>query len=150
MTSPLSPPPVELDAEAGRAIAEAMRQVAALEGNHPRELALIAEFERELPGEAVSEIRFDALHSPELRATFVHSVVLVAFADGSFSQAEGDLIRSWLPMLGMSDADLADATRQVASVLLSSFAGVRQYRDQIVSVGRDLGLEDQAIDSILG
>jgi len=27
---------------------------------------------------------------------------------------------------------------------------VRQYRDQIVSVGRDLGLEDQAIDSILG
>ena len=141
---------VELDAAAAHAIAAAMREVAGVDGRHPEEEALIAEFEADLPGDRASAVDFTALTEPAARTAFLRSVVLVAFADGQLSDAERDLIRSYVSQLGMPETALTAAVTHVASVLLTRFAGVKIYRDQVIDIGTGLGLDKATIERLLG
>ncbi len=138
----------ELDAAAAHTVAAGMRAVARVDGAHPREEALIDAFEAELPA-GDSTVDFSTLSSPEAKEAFLKSCVLVAFADGALSDGELELLRSYASSLGLSDNDLTRATRDVASALLSQFAGVQVYRDQVVEIGKQLGLDESTISSAI-
>ena len=140
---------VEVGQAAGHAIAGAMRVVARADGMHPREEALILEFEKSLGSEPTGAVDLSAIDSPELQEVFLKSLVLVAFADGAISNEESQVIHDYANRLGLSSKEVARAIADVASVLLSNLAGVRVYREQVVSLGRAMGLDEFTIRSVL-
>ena len=141
---------VELSARAAHTIAAAMRLVAEVDGNHPQEMALIAQFEGGLPEGGEGALDLDALDTPELREAFLRSLLLLALADNEVSDGEGALIRDLARQAGLSDDDVGRVQREIATVMLSMFQGVHVFRDRAVSLGRQLGLDDESIGRILG
>jgi tellurite resistance protein len=140
---------IEVNPAAAHTIAAAMRVVARADGNHPREEELIDAFEGEIPGEPTGEIDLAVIDSPELQEAFLWSLVLVAFADGAVSDAEGQVIHDYAQRLGLSSKEVARAVADVAAVLLSNLAGVRIYREQVVALGRKMGLDEHTVQSVL-
>ena len=140
---------IEVDERAAHTIAAAMRVVAQADGGHPRELELIRSFEDELPTDPTGEIDLSTIHSAELREAFLWSLVLVAFADGRVSDEEGQVIHDYANRLGMGTKEVAKAVSDVAAVLLSNLAGVRIYREQVLALGRKMGLDEHTIQSVL-
>ena len=152
--SPLIQPPsflqgeVDLDASAVHTFAAAMREVAACDGDHPRELELIDAFESQVPGPAGS-VDLATLTTPAHREAFVKSLVLVAFADGQVTEAERTIIARYADQLELDADTRTKAWTEVASALLSVFSGVRTYRSQVVALGESMGLDRTTIDGIL-
>ncbi len=149
----LSPPDlmagtVDLDAAAAHTIAAAMRAVARCDGEHPRELALIDAFESELPAGG-GALDLGAITGAGAREAFLKSVVLVAYADGRVTTRERELIAGYAAELGVSDAELTAVWTDIASSLLSTFSGVRAYRDEVVSLGRSMGLDEATVAAAL-
>ena len=140
---------VELDAAAAHTIASAMREVAMCDGAHHRELELIDTFESQVPGTAAG-VDLTTLTTPEHQEVFLKSIVLVAFADGQVSDAERALVESYADALGVSTDVRARAWTDVASSLLSVFAGIRNFRSQVVQLGENMGLDRETIDRVLG
>lgn len=140
---------IEVDERAAHTIAAAMRVVAHADGEHPREIELIAAFEDELPGDPTGEIDLSTIHTPELREAFLWSLVLVAFADGRVSDEEGQVIHDYAQRLGMGGKEVARAVADVATMLLSNLSGVRIYREQVLALGRKMGLDEHTVQSIL-
>ncbi len=139
---------VELSAEAAHVVAAGMRAVAQADGNHPREEALIDAFEADLPPGS-AELDLSLLDTLALKEAFLKSCVLVAFADGRISEAELTVLRGFLQELALGPEELGQATREVASALLSQFSTVQTFRDQVIEIGRSLGLDDAAIEASL-
>lgn len=139
-----------LDERAAQTIATAMRMVADADGAHPRELALIEEFERELETPPTGELDLFAVDAPELRDALLKSLVLVAFADGRVSDAEGHLIGVIAQQLGVNSEGVRKVTVEVAGVLISQLAGAKLFRADVVRIGKDMGLSDAEIRSALG
>lgn len=139
---------IDLDARAAHAIAGAMRALAHADGKHPQEEALIDAFEAELPP-AVDASLAD-VNTPEAREALLKSLVLLAFADGRMGDVERAEIQKVAAQVGLADADVAKAIVDVATVILSGFSGVQIFRDQVVALGRELGLDDETIQQILG
>lgn len=151
----LSPPrfmadDVDIDAAAAHTIAAAMREVAACDGDHPRELELIEQFDADIPGEQVSEVDLSTLRTAAHREAFIKSLMLVAYADGRVSEQERDLIRSYSARLGMPEPALTRAFTEVASALLSTLAGAKTYRAQVVALGAAMGLSSDTVETVLG
>ncbi len=142
--------PVDLDESAATTIAAGMRAVARADGSHPREEALIDELEKEL-GAATGDHPVDlaTLDTPGKQEVFLKSLVLVAFADGQIGRAEGEMIRRYADDLGLGDAEVARCISDVAQVMLSQLAGVKVYREQVVALGRSMGLDLFTIEGIL-
>ncbi len=138
----------ELDAAAAHTIAAAMRAVARCDGEHPREADLIDRFESDLPGEATG-VDLTVLQTDEAKECFLKSVVLVAYADGRVTTKERELIAGYAKTLGVPDAQLTATWTDIASSLLGTFAGVRTYRDEVVTLGRAMGLDQATIDEAL-
>ena len=153
-STPLIQPPsfidseVDLDASAVHTFAAAMREVAACDGEHPRELELIAAFESQVPGPS-GEVDLATLTTPAHREAFLKSLVLVAYADGQVTDAERAVITRYADALGVDSATRTKAWTDVASALLSVFSGVRTYRSQVVALGESMGLDRETIDGIL-
>ncbi len=139
---------VDLDAQAAHAIAAAMRELAHVDGQHPQELALIDAFEAEIPPVSASSLA--DVNTPESREALLKSLVLLAFADGRMSPEERAHIVGVAAKVGLTDADVAKATADVASTILSGFSGVHVFREQVVALGRELGLDDATIQGLLG
>jgi len=154
-SSPLIQPPrfvqseVDLDASAVHTFAAAMREVAACDGDHPRELELIDAFEAQVPGPS-GQVDLATLTTAAHKAAFLKSLVLVAFADGQVTDAERAIITRYADALGIDADTRTKAWTEVASALLSVFSGVRTYRSQVVALGESMGLDKSTIDSILG
>jgi hypothetical protein len=148
LNATLDIPGVDLDAGAAHTIAAGMREVAAADGDHPEEQALIDQFEADLPpgGAAVD---LDTLTTPELKLAFVKSLVLVAYADGGVTEAERAVVRKYAFAVGLDERALAGVWSDVAVDLLSNFKGIRLYRDAIVAIGRSMGLDDRGISLAL-
>lgn len=140
---------IDLDADAVHTFAAGMRAVAAVDGRAPAEDALIEAFEADIPGSPTAEPDLGVLDSPQLKRAFLRSLVLVAFADGEMSQGERDMLRDYTGRLGLQESDLTAAVTHVASVLLSRFSGVKLYRDQVLAIGRELGLDEPTISQVL-
>jgi hypothetical protein len=145
----IAAPDLDVPVAAAWTIAAGMREVSHSDGAHPREDAVIDEFERGLPpGEPV--VVLESLDTVELRAAFVQSLVLVAYADGAVSDAERTLVRQYAFQLGFDEKSLAAVWSDVAVDLLSTFNGVRVYRDAIAAIGEKMGLDAGSIDRALG
>ncbi len=142
---------VEVSEEAAVFIASGLRELAAVDGVHERELALIEAFAAGLVYEPVP---FDLtgdhpLVSDELRDLFMRSAILLALADGGVSELEGDLIGRYALALEISPRRLAMLWRDVKCYLLSSFEAAEIFRDDVEQIGRELGLADSEIHDSL-
>lgn len=138
----------ELDAAAARTIAAAMREVARADGDHPAEEKIIDAFIADLPP-GPHTVDLSTIDTPLKREAFLKSLLLVAFADGQVSEAENALIHNYAVALGVSAPLLTRAVADVASALLSSFAGVQLFRDQVLALGEQLGLSKAQVGAAL-
>lgn len=140
---------VDLDAAAAHTIAAAMREVAECDGEHPRELELIDQFEAQVPG-VRGAVDLSTLTTAEHREVFIKSLVLVAFADGQVTDEERAVIEKYAAALQIDPSVTTRAWTDVASSLLSVFAGIQNYRAQVVALGESMGLDPTTIDRVLG
>ncbi|MED5371620.1 MAG: hypothetical protein VX899_11430 [Myxococcota bacterium] len=142
---------VQIDQAVGHALVHAMREVAQSDGEHPREMMLIASFEEELSGDAhEGPVDLSVVNTPALKEAFVKSLVLVAFADMSLGEEEMEVVRRYAMQLGMGEREVSRAISDVAAALLSNLAGVKQSRAQVEALGRAMGLDQFTIDEVLG
>lgn len=139
----------DIDSRAGASIAAAMRVVANSDGLHPRENELIIEFEKSLGTEAAAEVDLSVIDTPALKEAFLKSLVLVAFADGRISDEESACIRDFATQLGLGEPEVAKSIADVAAHLLGQLAGVKVFREQVVQLGRNMGLDELTIASVL-
>lgn len=144
----LMPQAVELDVAAARAISGVLRDVASVDGNHPQEMALIGAFEAGL-GDTTGAVDLDALDTPELKANLVRSMVLLGLADNHISTAEHARILEWTRKVGLDEGDLAREIMGVASAMLGQFKGVHLFREQVMALGREMGLDDDTIRKVI-
>ena len=144
----LMPNAVALDAAAASTIAAVLRDVAAVDGNHPAELEMIHEFEAGLSASG-EHVDLDALSTPELRSTLVRTMVRLGLADNHISDAEHARILEWTRKVGLDEDDLAAEIVGVARGLLGQFRGVFHFRDQVLSMGREMGLTDDQIREVI-
>ncbi|MEY3210287.1 MAG: Tellurite resistance protein TerB [Pseudomonadota bacterium] len=138
----------ELSDRAAITIAEAMRQMAHSDGAHPQEVALIEQFESSIDDQtAPSDL--SAIDTPALKEALLKSLALVAFADGGLSEAERAVLEDYGRRLGVDAGDVGRAVSDVAVSLLSTFAGVHVFRDNVIKLGRSMGLDDKLIEETL-
>jgi hypothetical protein len=145
---------IEITEESASWMASGMRALAACDGFHTAELALIDEFERGLNIEPTDGDDFDArtcpFDAPEAREVFVRSLQLMALADGRQSSREEAWIDRACECLGIAAQRKDELEREAKKFLLSSLAGVTAFREQAVSIGESLGLSADDIDEVLG
>jgi len=145
---------LDLSPESAAWMAGGMRALAACDGFHLAELALIDEFERGLGLPPSDGDDFDArdcpLESTEAREVFVRSVQLMSLADGRRSSLEDEWINRACSCLDISDERRTELEREAKKFLLSSLAGVTAFRAQAVGIGESLGLSAADIDEVLG
>jgi hypothetical protein len=145
---------LDITEESASWMASGMRALAACDGFHTAELALIDEFERGLNIEPTDGGDFDArtcpFDAPEAREVFVRSLQLMALADGRQSSREEAWIDRACECLGIAAQRKDELEREAKKFLLSSLAGVTAFRGQAVSIGESLGLSADDIDEVLG
>lgn len=140
----LAPPTADLSDDAVYAMAIAMRDVARADGEHPRELALIAELTDGVEiGEGPADL--STLQGAAEQEVFLKSLVLVALADGEVSSEEGTVIQDYASKLGLGDREVARCITEVASVMLSRLRGVTAFRADVVAIGERMGLDSFSI-----
>ncbi|MCO4743628.1 MAG: hypothetical protein KC912_02490 [Proteobacteria bacterium] len=135
-----APPAAELSEDAVAALAIAMRDVARADGEHPREMALIAEL---TGGAAIGDGPADlgTVARPSEQEVFLKSLVLVALADGEVTPGEGAVIQDYASRLGLGSKEVARCTTDVASAMLAQFQGVKTFREDVVAIGERMGLD---------
>lgn len=157
-------PEIDVSLEAAKAIAQGMMKLAASDGVHPKEVQLIKGFMAEcyeLAGgtetyEELSHEDFDlehvkaVLNTDELRELFMKSNLLLACADGVYSESEQNMMDHYAIEMGMTAGRLRELEMQVKQYMLGQFAGVKVYRDQAEELGRKLGMPPDAIERALG
>jgi uncharacterized membrane protein YebE (DUF533 family) len=128
-------------------IVRGMVEVAKSDGVHPTELVLIREFYEGCRRDADGLTDFpqlitqgfdvleakEILDTPELRNTFMVSCLLVAFADGDYSDAERTIMADLAGQLGISHAELATLLERVKDHLLLQLAKVSNV-DALVEI----------------
>lgn len=129
-----------------------MFAVAKVDGVHDREMALIREFYESCARtgdprlEDVVRQSFDVedarrlFEGNEMARLFVKSLILLAFADGSYAREEDTLIRSIAAQLGLDDAAVNGLHQSTKEFLLSSLAHV-QNLDALKEVARRLDMQ---------
>jgi hypothetical protein len=137
----------DVEVKEAAVIAHGMRAIAAADGNvHPREVDIIAAFERELPaGTTVDE---ELVLRPQTHEVFIRSLAIVALADGHISQREIKEIERLALRHGISDAVVADQLLGAKRYFLSTFQGVRVFREAVTAVARELGLPEGEVDAL--
>jgi len=139
---------VDLDASAAAAIASGMRQVAQADGMiHQRELSLIASFEADLPGGGDPEA---PLQSDAKKQVYLRSLIMVALADGVITDKEEERISALAEAQGIGRAQIHAETLEVKRWFLRAFQGVHIFRDAVVRVAQDLGLDEEEDDALRG
>lgn len=140
---------MEIDARAAAVIAAGMRAVALADGEmHEAELALITAFEAELPeGVDPAGVRLEA---GPLQEVFLHSIVMVALADGCVSDAEYAAIVELGQSQGVSTELIDERVREAKRTFLKTFAGARAFHDEAVGIGEQLGLSHDEAEEVIG
>lgn len=135
----------ELEAREAAVIAQGMRSIAAADGNvHPREIDIIAAFELDLPSGTAAD---DTLVlRPETHPVFIRSLAIVALADGHISQRETDEITRLASRHGIEPAVVDEELLAAKRYFLSTFQGVRVFREAVVTVAKELGLPEGEVD----
>jgi len=117
-------PPIELDAAQTQAIARGLYTVAAVDGLHPKELALIKHFAQE-NGTELALISPDelaqALPEVDARLLFMKMALMVAHIEGGITPEERVLLAQFSLGLELSDRDLLSLDFAVIEGLASAF-----------------------------
>ncbi len=136
---------VDLDASAAAVIAQGMREVAQADGViHQRELQLIATFEADIPpgGDA------DAALDDEVKPLYLRSLIMVALADGVITDKEAERINALADAQAIGRAMVHSETLEVKRWFLQAFQGVSIFRDAVVRVANDLGLDESEVAAL--
>jgi uncharacterized membrane protein YebE (DUF533 family) len=151
-------PNVEVNAHQAETIARGLYAVAAVDGVHERELALISEFAwgtsdddddtrggplgggsfgQILPLEPASVALL--LPEPALRELFMKAALLVAYADGRVSEAERATIGQFGDALGFAPPALAKLEAEVKDYLLRPLSKLSNV-ETVAKVAKKLGV----------
>ena len=134
-----------------KSLTSAMFAVAKVDGVHDREMALIREFYESCSRagdptlEDIVGSNFDiesarALYgSPELAKLFVKSLILLAFADGTYARLEDELIRGYAREMQLADDDVDRLHAATKDYLLGSLSHV-QNLEALAAVAKKLDL----------
>lgn len=143
---------VELKLNHIQVMVRGMYAVAQCEGVHPTELILLKEFyegcraqvqglasfEEVVEGPIEADTMRDILDSPALREMFLKSCLLLAFADGVFSECERNKLRGFAEALFVDDERRAQLEDEVRDHLLKQIAhlqNVEALRDVVGTLG---------------
>ena len=150
-------PTIEVNAHEAETIARGLYAIAAVDGVHERELALISEFAwgastgdedtgggplgggpfgRIMPLEPSSVALL--LPGPALRELFMKAALLVAYADGSVSPAERKVIGQFAEALGVAPPALAKLEVEIKDYLLRPFSKLNNV-EAVAKVAKKLG-----------
>lgn len=153
-------PTIDVTGNEAEAIARGLYTVAAVDGVHERELALIADFSRTTTaGDGAGDEASTAgagfgalgriaplepaslaplLPGSSLRELFMKAAFLVAWADGAVSPAERAKIAEFAQALGVSAAAVANLEAQVKDYLLRPLAHLANV-EAVAAVAKKLG-----------
>ena len=143
-------PVIDVSAIEAEAIARGLYTVAAVDGVHERELALISDFYREAAGDQARPLpgRIAPLEPQELaallpgrahRELFLKAALLLAWADGSVSAAERTKLEELARALAIAPGDVAALEAQVKDYLLRPLAHLTNV-EAATKVARKLGV----------
>ena len=156
-------PEMDISLAAARIIAQGMMRLAAADGVHPKEKAMIEAFLADCYAEAGGQESYEeildrdfdiaearqVLDSDELRELFLKSNLLLACADGIYSEPEQNMMDHYAIDFGITAGRLRELETQVKEYMLSQFAGVQVFRDKAEALGRQLGLSADSIAHVL-
>ncbi len=152
---------IELDEAQTEAVCRGLFDLAAADGVHETELALIHDFYRGSGKsddlEALVKQGFDleataktlTAGGGEVVEAFLISCYLLIYADGEFSDAERKRIGEYGDALGLDAARLEHLHVEARRYLLGQLAQALRNADAVREVGRELGLSDEAIEDSL-
>jgi len=141
----------DLSFEQVRCLTAAMYAVAKVDGVHDREMSLIREFYagcsvagapslEDVVGQGFDlEEAKSLFNSPELAGLLVKSLILLAFADGTYAEAEDGLIKEYSSALGLSDEQLDGLKAATKEHLLGSLSHVQNV-EALTDVAKGLSL----------
>lgn len=127
----------DLDFQQVRCLTHALMALAKVDGIHDNEMQLIRQFydscsragdprlEDFAGGKFDPNTAKDLFATPELRALYVKSLILLAFADGVYAQEEDDLIHQYAAAVGVSRDEVAQLSEATKDYLFSSLAHVQ-------------------------
>ena len=151
-------PTIEVNAHQAETIARGLYAIAAVDGVHERELALISEFawgasvgdDEEAGGSPLSVRSFGQivplepssvallLQAPALRELFMKAALLLAYADGAVSAAERKIIGQFAEALEVAPAALVKLEAEVKDYLLRSLSTLSNV-EAVAKVAKKLG-----------
>lgn len=124
-----------------------LRRVAEVDGEvHQRELALIAAFANAIPADSSPDQA--TLDTKALRDTYVRSLVLLALADGDFSDEEYILITELANEQGIDTQEVQQVAAEVERYFYGKVSGLSQFSDSLRSMAQKLGFSDDDVDLI--
>lgn len=148
---------IELNKAQTEVICRGLLDLAAVDGLHDNEVALIHDFYKNGGGEGdVVEALADGFDldaatrtleegGPAVVEAFVMSCYLLIYADGRHSDEERARIAQYADALGLDRARLEELHVKARLYLLEMLAAGLRNRDAIRDVGGELGLSDEAI-----
>jgi tellurite resistance protein len=141
---------IDIDFEQVKVLCHAMMAVARVDGVHDNEMRLIREFYASCARSGDPEVEevtggdFDVAEaarvfggSHEHEQAFVKSLILLAYADGSFGEAEDQLIRELAKGVGLDDAAVERLKTATQEYLMASLSHV-QNLDALREVQKEL------------
>lgn len=135
-----------------KALTRAMFAVARADGVHDREMSMIRgfydscartgdpRFEDVLREEFTPESAAALFPRPDTAKMFVKTLILLAYADGTFAGVEDQMIRGYADRLGLSTEDVDHLVESTKEFLLGSLAHI-QNTDALQDVAKDLDLK---------
>ena len=145
-------PEIEVREEHAEAIARGLIAVARADGEiHPREAAMIGEFfasitdrvsewgafERE--DNVAPDLLAMQLPSPELRALFVKTALLLAYADGAHGPGEAKLIAEHASAMDIAKDELDELELRVKEYLLSQLSHLANV-EAVAEVAKEIDI----------
>jgi len=141
----------DLTPQQARVIAHGLHALAQIDGVHPAETMLVQEFYNAAQGEygaagdfsLLAATAFDIAHagqvlgSLELKGVFLHSCVLLAYADGRYSTGEREQVAGFAQALGLDAEQLTAIEQGVADHLMQQIARIENL-DALGEVAREL------------
>ena len=150
---------VELNAEETTWICRGLLDLAAVDGVHENEVALIKQFYATSGGsmDDLAAMQQQSFHLSEVAAAikgpvvdaFLTSCYLLIYADGHHSDEERVRIRQYADALNVSADQLEDIHLKARSFLLQELAAGLRNHDALSEVGAELGLADDDIANVI-
>lgn len=138
---------IDLSAEEIRVIAQGLNEVAKIDGVHESERKMIEEFFEACRQEAPEHLEdldgFDietakeVLTREETRMLFIKTLILLCYADGSYSSGEAEAVRRYAEALDISGGKLDALHEAVKDFLLAQLSHLTNV-DALKEVGKEL------------